>query len=218
MDPSNSNAQGATLPAGAAPTDVGNAQPAAVPDGTAPASEEWRNPEEIKKMIKQTRENAKLLETLTPLVTSLQKALGKTETPAPVKAQDTVATPGDDLAGKLALRDAMTDLSVKLDRDSRELIDRLWKAEKPTDVGSWLDKTVKQLKLGAQPASAAAPVVEQAKPASNTGAPGAVKAPANSLQGVDGATFTHLSVEEQRSMIEGFLGSEGTRNPMRRRK
>jgi hypothetical protein len=106
-------------------------------------------------------------------IASLRTQPAKGETPGQSGKPD-----GDSLAlAELAFRDALDDLDLKVDKGQKQLLRRLYRAEKPSDPGAWLGEAVSSLGLTSRaPATvqAVAPVV--AVPASpnvtNTGAPG----------------------------------------------
>ena len=116
---------------------------------------------------------------------ALQAELAGMRTQTQTKPEPTSKTDGDSLAlAELAFRDALDDLEdVKLDKGQKNLLRRLYRAEKPSDPAAWLADAVSSFKLAPRaPATPAAPVVEQKAPVTNTGpaAAGSVTAlPAN---------------------------------------
>jgi len=131
------------------------------PDGAAPATPAATNPAntilapdgtyigyaDIKRIIKETSE-------LKAIVTAQHeadrirreaKAAGKGgSAPAPTPApSNDVADQLAQLRAEMALKDALSDRGVTKEK---ALVMRLWKSEKPADVGVWLDETLRSIK------------------------------------------------------------------------
>ena len=135
-------------------------------EAAAPSKRDWAQSKQDQREIK-----AKL-EQMTQLLASLKGG----NAPAPEKAKDSSApvdTGSTNVLAELAFRDAMDEHGIT-DVTHKKALRRLFSAERPPDVGSWLLDAVETLGITRK----AAAVTEAPKPAavppiasSNTGAP-----------------------------------------------
>ena len=186
-------------PAGAdAPAGTGTAAPSTQPEKPADASsqpEVWRNVDEIKKALAEV--NA--------LRSQLRDTLGRTpggSKDAPVPAP--VADPVAELRAEMALKDAVADAGLG---QYRKRIEKLWRAENPPDVDSWLKATAEEMgwSTGGAPAKPAQiPATETPPPTTATSRSIASHPGALTKEQIDG-----MSDVELKSHWEAFKKASG---------
>ena len=133
-----------------APADAGGTStpaPVASPERVAePSHRDWNA------MAQNVRELNAAFKQLTPVLASLAPpaaAPAKTEVAAPPAAK--TAGDGAEVAAlqrRLAINEALDDFETPLSREQRNLVKRLFAAENPADVGSWLASTAASLGAG----------------------------------------------------------------------
>ncbi len=167
---------GGTVTTTATPATAGasdGATTTTAPDGGS----EWRNPAEIGKALKSSREaNQKLEQKLDAFATevrSVLQALKPAEKPQE-KPRDTPTADANaavaELRQELAYKDAVSGLEKPLTKDQRGLLDRLYKAERPPaeSLSDWLAKNVSAFGAVNAPATTA-PAVTPGAPKVETG-------------------------------------------------
>lgn len=172
-------------PTGNAPVDAGIAvdtATAASNTGSTPHSEEQplRNYKEVVELRKETRENSKRLESLLAKFENFAAGAKPTKQDAvianaPKGDSDAAALAAEvaALRAEKAFEEAISDKGIS-DRGQIKMLKRLFKSERPSDVGAWLDDAdiknvfVKSSATDVATDSGARPIAP-----SNTGAPAA---------------------------------------------
>ncbi len=166
----------------------------------------WRNPDEIKASLKQTREQAKMLEQLLPMVQRLSKIM-------PQEAQEPAKKAAPPAADVTALRLAILELDTPIPKDKRGLIERLYKSDSPENLDEWLASTVAELGIGKATAAPAAAPVEKPKPVTPDGGPPGVdrKAhlPDDLLDPAVGEAMKSMTPAEKRAFYEAYKRKRG---------
>ena len=157
--------QDPTKPAASAPDVSPNANGAGVPSNgatAAPDGEEWRNPAEIKKALKLTRDTAKRFESLESKFDQVLAALANGQR-APGSPSGAPPSEGDDdgdtplakgkrirnadvmervtqVEAMLAFKEALVELDKPLSKEQRKVLERLYKAERPDpeQLADWM--------------------------------------------------------------------------------
>ncbi len=187
------------------------------PDG----AEQLRNPAGVSKELKTLREgNQKLEQKLDALVTqftSAIQALKPAEKPPEKPKDQPQTTPADvavaELRQELAYKDALTGLDKPLTREQRGILDRLFKAEKPSPeaLNDWIGKNVAALGVTAAPsiAQAATPAAPKVD-AGPAGTPSQEVLPVNVFK-MSRSQIQGLSNEEFRKRLTEYKANNGGR-------
>lgn len=138
-------------------------EPAA--DQPSTDGEAWRNPKEIKSYFQRVQ---RLEDQLGEALTLLK---GRTPPEQP-KRDDKPPSEVDALRAELKFRDAVADMAPHLDRAKRERLQRLYVAERPGDLDTWVRSELAAVGWDKPATTSPAPVIppEQVRHAS-TGAP-----------------------------------------------
>ena len=203
MDPSKIQPAGASPAASAAPPEDAGAAPAAA---AAADAQPWAlGKDEWVAFRREYRDSIKALgERMQP---KAQPAPADAGAPAPAASADAMA--------ELALRDAMDDLGLPLTKAQKAHVRRLYRAEKPPQLESWLSDTVAVFGLSTNvPVTPAAPVAPAGPRPPNPGAPGGaapieqlpddpLAIPADVLRGISPEDFAknHQRLLSQRRML-----------------
>lgn len=135
---------------------TGTPAPVATERVAEPSHRDWNA------MAQNVRELNAAFKALTPVLASLAptSAPAKNEPAAPAAAK--TAGDGADTAAlmaRLAINEALDEFDGQLSREQRTLVKRLYAAEKPADVGSWLSATAESLGAAKKAAAPTTPSV-----------------------------------------------------------
>lgn len=184
-----------------------DAQPPVTSPSEPSTDEPVLSKRELVEARKEIRESNKLMQQV------LSKLNGQPSEPPKPTTQTAAASPRDDVAelrAEMALEKALSANGVT-DPKQRARIERMWKAERPTDVGTWLGDVSTEFGFGARaappaPSTPTQPVTPPPPPKgrSDTGAPGGspTTSATQDLNNITAEALRHLPRDERMKVYE----------------
>jgi len=170
---------------------------AAQADATQPG-EPWLNKNEFIALAKEVRELKKA-------------AQGRTAEPKKTKSEadaDALAEV-QTLRGELALRDTISDLGVTLSQSQREVVQRLYRVDRPEDPAEWLRKTVAAFQPATPAATSPPPERPRAQVKTDTGPPGATVAAGAEWGSIPIDVWRAMSRDDKKKAWNSHLRASG---------
>lgn len=205
-------ANGTTTPAATPPAT--NQNGAGSDEPATPSHRDWNS------MAATQRDISKGLSTLITLLTP--QAQPKQQEPKKATTDEAKAAPGADvleevhrLRADINFKDALTESDVPLSKGQRKQIEKLYKAERPSDVATWLKETFTDLDIKPPVAAKTDAGVSTTLKIPDLGQPGVDRKAhlPDDVMLIPAAAWKAMSPEEQRTAYESQKRKSGGGNP-----